>query len=173
MNPYLQSAFDAIDTVAGKLPGEVIVRPVEGKWSIAEILEHLTLAFEANARAMDKAVASGELRARQPRLRQTLGRMLVVDAGYFPRVSAPETTRPTGIAPERSLTSVREALIRLDGALTRAAERFGEDVRVANHPYFGGLTIRQWRKFHWRHTNHHMAQVRRRADATRGSVRPD
>lgn len=167
MNAYLQSALDAIDDAAGTLPVDVIVRSAAGKWSIAEILEHLTLAFSANATAMEKALVSGELRARRPGARQVLGRVLVLDVGYFPRVPAPEMTRPAGTAPERSLPAVRDALVRVDDTLTRVAVRFGENVRVANHPYFGGLTVRQWRKFHWRHTRHHMAQIRRRAIGVR------
>ena len=162
MSPYLQSARDAIDNAAGALPIDVIARPAGGKWSIAEILEHLALAFAANARALERALASGELRARKPGVRQVLGRVLVIDVGYFPRVAAPERTRPTGTAPERSLPSVREALLQVDTALTGAATRFGDDVPVANHPYLGGLTVRQWRKFHWRHTCHHMSQIHQR-----------
>jgi hypothetical protein len=167
MSPYLQSALDAIESAAGALPSEVLVRPAGDKWSIAQILEHLTLAFAANASALEKALASGELRARKPGVRQVLGRILVIDAGYFPRVPAPERTRPTGTTSERSLHAVREALVRLDSALTAAAARFGQDVRIANHPYFAGLTVRQWRKFHWRHTCHHMSQVRRRDPGVR------
>lgn len=163
MSPYLQSALEAIDNAAGTLPGAVIVRPAEGKWSIAQILEHLALAFTANASALEKALISGELRARKPGARQVMGRVLVLNLGYFPRVAAPERTRPTGADPEQSLPAIREALRRVDSALTAVADRFGEDVRVANHPYFAGLTVRQWRKFHWRHTCHHMSQVRRRS----------
>ena len=37
---------------------------------------------------------------------------------------------------------------------------FGDSVPVSNHPFFAGLTVRQWRKFHWRHAQHHMKQVR-------------
>ena len=165
MSPYLQSALDEIDAATGRLPVEVIVRPAEGKWSIAQILEHLALAFSANATALEKALASGELRARTPRVSQVLGRVLVIDFGYFPRVPAPEATRPSGIEPERSLLSVRDALLRVGSVLTRVGSRFGEAVRVANHPYFGGLTVRQWRKFHWRHTCHHTRQIRARCGA--------
>lgn len=165
MNPYLHSALSAIDDATGTLSVDVIVRPLDGKWSIAQILEHLALAFRANATVLEKVLASGELRARKPRVRQSLGRRLVLDLGYFPRVPAPEVTRPAGLAPEQSLASVREALVRLDEVLSRAAARFGEDVRVANHPYFGGLTVRQWRKFHWRHTTHHMQQIRARGSS--------
>ncbi|MGH8638452.1 MAG: DinB family protein, partial [Burkholderiales bacterium] len=43
MDSRLRSAFDAIEQAAGGLTPEVLARPVPGRWSIAEILEHLTL----------------------------------------------------------------------------------------------------------------------------------
>ena len=161
---YLQSARDAIDGAVGRLSAEVISRKSDGRWSIAEILEHLTLAYTGNAAALKKALESGELRARKPLLRQTLGRILVVDIGYFPRVEAPSGTRPSGtIAPERALPAARDALEELDRALALVGQRFGETLPVANHPYFAGLSVQQWRKFHWQHTRHHMKQVESRS----------
>lgn len=169
MDAYLRQAMDAIDRDAGPLDVRTIARPIdEGRWSVARILEHLTLAFRGNADAIGKALASGEVRGRAPTVAQRLGRMLVVDLGYFPRVEAPERTRPTGsIPPEQSVAAIREALTALDAALARASARFGDAALVANHPYFQGLTVPQWRKFHWRHTVHHMRQVRARAAVAR------
>jgi hypothetical protein len=164
LDAFLQSALDTIEEAAGTLDARVLAQPVAGRWSIAEILEHLTLAFTANGAVLEKTLASGELRARPPRFKQRLARVLVVDVGYFPRVEAPEMTRPhASIPPERALAAIREALTTLDATLSRVAARFGEAVAVSNHPYFAGLTVRQWRKFHWRHTVHHMRQVRARA----------
>jgi hypothetical protein len=163
MDPFLTSALAAIDQAAGDLPADVIGRPVEGRWSIAGILEHLTLSFTLNRAAFEKALASGEVRARAPRLGQRIGRLLVVDLGYVPRREAPEATAPRGsIPPGKSVAAIREALTALDATMTRVVERFGADVAVANHPYFAGMTVRQWRKFHWRHTVHHMRHVRAR-----------
>lgn len=160
----LRIAREAIDAAAGHLTVDVLRRPAHGRWSIAQILEHLTLAYTANAAWIEKALQSGEVRVRAPRFRQTLARVLVLDLGYFPKVSAPEMTVPCGSIPEeRSLAAIREGLSLLDTTLTRAAERFGADVLVCNHPYLAGLTVRQWRKLHWRHTLHHMKQVRARA----------
>jgi hypothetical protein len=166
MDPYLMAARQEIDAAVGALPLETIARrpPDPGRWSVAQILEHLTLAFTANTVAFEKALASGELRARRGVLKQRLGRAMVVDLGYFPRVRAPEMTTPSGSIPvERSVAAIRDALEKLDGVLSQVAARFGDDVLVANHPYFAGMTVRQWRKFHWRHTVHHMRQVRHRA----------
>lgn len=165
MHAYLQAAHDAIAHETDGLSPDAIVRPIEGRWCIAEILEHLTLGFARNADAVRKALASGELRARTPRLTEQLIRILVVDIGYFPRAEAPQTSKPTGsIPPERSVAASLDALRSLDTALAEAAQRFGEDRRIANHPYFSGLTVPQWRKFHWRHTLHHMRQVRERRE---------
>jgi DinB family protein len=160
---HLQAAREAIERSVVGLNAETIARPVPGRWSIGEILEHLTLAFSTNASWLEKALASGELRARAPRLPERLARMLVVEIGYFPRANAPEMTRPSSsIPPEQSVGAILSALDRLDATLARVSARFGDHVRVANHPYFAGLTVPQWRKFHWRHTVHHMRQVRER-----------
>lgn len=160
MDAFLRSALAAVDDVVGPLDVDTIARPEVGRWSIADILEHLTLAFTLNAATFEKALASGHVRGRAPALTQRLARILVVDLGYFPRVEAPEGTRPHGSIPaDRSLAALRKAIATLDAALTRVAARFGERVLVANHPYFAGLTVSQWRKFHWRHTLHHMRQV--------------
>jgi hypothetical protein len=163
MHHHLQAALDAVESAAGSLPTAVISRPVPGRWCVGEILEHLTLAFTANAAVFEKALASDTLKVRQPNLRQRVGRVVVIGFGYFPRVETPESTRPRGsIAAGRSVESVREALMKLDDVMNRVVVRFGEDVPAANHPYFMGLTVRQWRKFHWRHTVHHMRQVKER-----------
>lgn len=160
---YLDAARAALGQAVAGLDAEAIARPIPGRWSIAEILEHLTLAFTVNAAALEKALASGELRARAPSVTATLLRMLVLDIGYFPRVQAPETTRPKRTIPaDQSVSAILAALARLDATLTRVSDRFGDGVPVANHPYFAGLTVPQWRKFHWRHTRHHMRQVRAR-----------
>ena len=84
--------------------------------------------------------------------------------GYFPRVQSPEGAQPKGsIAAENARERTREALGTLDQTLFRAIERFGERVPLFDHPYLGGMSAHQWKKFHWRHTVHHMRQVRERA----------
>ena len=163
MHHYLQAALDAVEAATRSVPADVLARPVPGRWCAAEILEHLTLAFTGNAAAFEKALASGTLKARPANLRQRLGRLVVIDFGYFPRVESPDATKPRGtIAADGSVAALREALTKLDETMDRIAARFGEDVPAANHPYFAGLSVRQWRKFHWRHTVHHMRQLRDR-----------
>ncbi len=161
MHHHLQLAVDAIDHTTGALSIDALNLRVEGKWSIAEILEHLTLAYTRNAAGFAKVTESGEARARRPAVKQLVARTLVVDIAYFPRVKAPEPTTPTGSIPaDRVRESARAALAALDVAAERAVARFGDALPLLNHPYFAGMNVRQWRKFHWRHTAHHMRQAR-------------
>ena len=163
MNHYLQSALDEVETTVGPLSADRIACPIHGRWSVGEIVEHLTLAFTLNAAAFEKALESGVLKVRQPGLVQRLGRFVVIELGYFPRVETPESTRPRGtVAADRSVAAVRDALARLDATMYRIVNRFGEHAPSANHPYFAGMSVRDWRKFHWRHTRHHMRQVQQR-----------
>jgi hypothetical protein len=167
MEAYLSRALEAVERAVAPLDAAAIRRTIGGRWSACDILEHLTLAFKANAATFEKALRYGTVKARPPSFRQRIAKVLVVDLGYFPRVEAPEATRPCGsVTPDGSLAAIRDALVALDATMARAVERFGANTRAANHPFFAGLTIAQWRKFHWRHTVHHMRQVR---DRTRAS----
>jgi hypothetical protein len=164
MDSYLRAAWTEIEGATRGLGPDQLARAaaLPGRWTIPQILEHLMLAFAGNTKAFEKALASGEARGRPAVLKQRIGRLLVVDLGYFPKARAPEMTIPSGsVPPEQIVEAVRLALDTLDGTLDRVAARFGDDALVANHPYFGGMTVAQWRKFHWRHTVHHARQIRR------------
>jgi hypothetical protein len=166
MHSDLAHARTAIRATTGALTVEQIAREVPGRWSIGQILEHLTLGFEVNTAALEKAVVSGSTRAKAPTLMQRLFRLVVIDFGYFPRADAPEYARPSGsVDVERIREAIDAALVRLDATLDRAAERFGEGTPLLKHPYFAAMTVRQWRRFHRRHTVHHLRQVRARARA--------
>ena len=160
MHEHLQRALDALDRTTGGVTVEALSLRPPGKWSIAEILEHLTLSYTRNASGFAKVAETGQPRATAPTFKQRLGRTLIVDIAFFPRARAPEPTTPTGSIPtDRIRESASAALVALDLAMDRAEARFGVERPLLNHPYFAGMNIRQWRKFHWRHTVHHMGQA--------------
>lgn len=166
MNLYLERASEEIHAATGHLTVEGMARRIPGKWSIAEILEHLTLTFALNVRSLEKALAAGETKSARPTAFKWLSRIIVIDLGYFPPARAPELVTPRGsIEPERSRAAIHDALVTLDTTLDRAAARFGSQTPLLKHAFFAGLTVPQWRKFHWRHTRHHMGQVRKRSAA--------
>jgi Protein of unknown function (DUF1569) len=163
VHPQLEQALAAVERATAHLDAAQIARPVPGKWSVADILDHLRKAFTLNAAALDKAVETGRVKIRTPTVTQWMARTTVLGLGYFPKARAPEATTPgSSVPPERLVGATREGIVAVDAALTRAADRFGEGTPILNHPYFAAMSSRQWRAFHWRHTIHHMKQVRDR-----------
>jgi len=163
LDPHLQRALDAIEATTRGLTPEAWRRAAPGQWNSAQILEHLGKAYGSTAYILDKCVTDGTPKGRQPSWRQRVYATLIVDLGYFPTgVAAPEITRPDGLAGIEALAYARETLHALDAAASRCDVRFGPRALVANHPILGGFTVRQWRRFHWSHTRHHMRQIAQR-----------
>lgn len=133
-----------------------------GKWSPAQIVQHLALAFEAVQRELREGVPMKSRTRAWHRLvlRFTLQRTLM-RGGAFPRgARSPRETRPHGdtgraetlIARFEQLN--RELLAELDDARTsRPALRL-------THPYFGRLTPTDMTYVSARHIQHHEAQLR-------------
>lgn len=162
MDDTLARVRSRIEQVTADLTvAQIAGAPTDG-WSVAQILEHLALAYRATTRGLERAMASGDLRAPAPSPQQWLARTIVIGLGYFPKVKAPEDAVPKGMPPDAVRGVLRSALVEMDEALGRAASRFGSGTRVVKHPYFGGLTVPQWRRFHLRHTEHHLRQVEER-----------
>jgi hypothetical protein len=152
--------------LADVTPGEAVIR-VDGKWSPADICEHLGLAFELNAAAVAKAVADRKPRLRPASMRQRFGRWLVVKLGYFPRARSPEAVLPRGDRGLVGVDDVRRRLAALDAVLADAVSVFGEHTPFLNHPILGPFSVDDWRRFHAIHVRHHMKQVRERVGRVR------
>ena len=160
MHTDLTQALHAIDSTTREMTPEQLSCHPEGKWSAAEILEHLSITFSSTVRVMEKCLESGETRATAPTLYHRAAAFLVTEIGYFPSGrQAPEFARPKGIAAEQAVQQIRENLAAMDTSLGRCEERFGLKVKIANHPVLGPLNLRQWRRFHLIHTRHHMKQI--------------
>lgn len=162
MHPDLQRALDDIDESTSGLDDSRMRRHPPGKWSSAEVLEHLTKAFTGTTYVMTRALDQGRSKARPDTFSERLGAFVVVTLGYFPAGrAAPESTLPSGQAPADARRAIRAALVELDEVCTRCVDRFGERVKVSNHPVLGAFTVRQWRRFHRIHTRRHMKQIAR------------
>jgi DinB superfamily len=161
MDPLLQRALDAIDhATAGITDEQLAWRPQAGKWCTAEVLEHLSLAFSGTAKGLSKTLAAGEPNSRRPTLKERLRISWVVELGMFPPGrKAPEMVVPRGIAPRQALAEIRANLIAMDKIIAQCDEQFGRRVEILTHPVLGPLRVRQWRKFHFVHTRHHMKQI--------------
>jgi hypothetical protein len=162
VHPDLQAARDDIDASTTALSDAQMAWHPTGRWSPAEILEHLGKAFAGTAYIMGRALDQDRPKARPDTWHERLAAFLVVEIGYFPSGrAAPEATLPEGLPPAEARARIRQALADMDRAAARCADRFGERTKIANHPVLGAFDVRQWRRFHRIHTRHHMKQIGR------------
>ena len=170
MDFYLQRALDAIEAETRGMPAQQLAWRRGDKWSAGEILEHLALAFSSTSKAMERALEAGHAPKTKATAKQWAATLLVVKLGYFPSGRpAPEWTRPRGLDAAQAVETIRAALVEMDRKIAEAQSKLGDGV-VAVHPIIGPLSARQWRKFHWRHTRHHMKQVAALREQYRGAT---
>jgi hypothetical protein len=162
MHPQLERVLAAINSaVEGMSVAELAQHP-PGKWSAAEILEHLSLTFSCTTRRLSKCLVDGATSSRPDTFKQFVGRFVVLTLGRMPNGrKAPEFTLPRGTAPAEVLNGIRQNLHSMDEAISRCERRFGPEQKIADHPILGPFNARQWRRFHWVHTRHHMRQIER------------
>ena len=169
MHPLLQRADRALRESASGLSLEALARHPPGKWNSVEILEHLGLTFASTVRGLNRLVEHGPFALPAPTFEQRVGRLIVVQAGYFPGGrSSPEAVKPRGADPASVLATTLGHLASMDAALDAAELRYGPRLRVMQHPVLGPFSLYEWRRFHWVHTRHHARHIRERAHGPTG-----
>jgi hypothetical protein len=163
LNSYFQRLRDAIESATRNMSvAELSQRPAEGKWSSAEILEHLGLTYTGTVKNLERSLAAGRPLGGAPTLKQRLKKSLLVDFGYLPTGrESPEAAKPKGMPAENILGEINSQIAQLDDVIEKCESKFGRRSFVANHPILGPFTTRQWRKFHWVHGRHHIKQIER------------
>ena len=163
MDFYLQRLQNAISSVTADMSPEMLARrPQPGKWSAAEVLEHLYLTYTGTIKGFEKCLEAGKPLARTPNFMDRMRTTVVVKVGYMPEGrQAPQNALPRGLPCDKVLAEVAEKIATMDHIITQAEQKFGEDCRLIDHPILGPLQAREWRKFHWVHGRHHMKQLAR------------
>lgn len=163
MDSYLERLrreLEEIMTVAG--PERVDNGPA-GKWTSAQVLEHLFLTYHNTNKGIAKCLEKGTPLATKVSMFHRVGALLVVKVGYFPKGrKSPERAVPKGMAVEEVQRSILPELERMDAGLEECARKFGSRARILDHPVLGPFSVAQWRKFHWVHGRHHARQIRER-----------
>jgi hypothetical protein len=135
-----------------------------GKWSCAQIFEHLLLSYTATTRGTLKAMQIGKPLGGKPTLRDRISTFYVAGLGFLPSGrKAPEQTTPKDGIGLESLRQFNDALVAMDATLTDAEKRFGTRVKLLDHPILGPLTAREWRRLHRTHARHHLKEIAERA----------
>lgn len=147
---------DAMDDAAWRRPY------LPGRWSPAQITEHLALSYEALLREM---AGEGAMRPRARPWLQTVLRWLYLPHVLFHRslplrAAAPREMRPGPEPPEKEAARSR---------LEAAARRFEDGAGAAlargpgrlTHPYFGPVPLLRGVRFLAVHVEHHRRQAER------------
>ncbi|HEV7590333.1 MAG TPA: DinB family protein [Longimicrobium sp.] len=131
-----------------------------GKWTRAQVAEHLALTYEIAIREL----TTGEgLRVRVTGVRQRLLRWILMPHILFHRslpvrVTAPREVRPPEATAPRAaiLRRLRELAVRWEAEMERAIRAGGGGL---THPYFGTIPPVKAMRFMAIHIEHHTRQV--------------
>ncbi len=158
---HSRAASDAV-AMAEQIPtNKWLVPRADGKWSPAEIVEHLTLAYEV----LLGELAGGpgmQIRTRlwqRLMLRLTILPKLMRGAPFPAGVRAPRETRPAITSPDQAqaIARLRDRAARFDAA---ASESWRSNPRTRlTHAYFGRSTVDNAMVLCARHIQHHEKQL--------------
>lgn len=160
MDFYLERLRATLEHAMTGMTPEQLERPRGEKWSVAQILEHLSLTYSGTVKGMEKCLAAGKPLGTSPSIKQRVATAVVIGLGHMPEGrQAPERSRPRGLPARDVLQQIWPNLQSMDDAIARCERQFGAKVKVVDHPILGPLSTRGWRKFHWVHGNHHAKQI--------------
>jgi uncharacterized damage-inducible protein DinB len=168
---YLDEARGAVRAAVAKVPeGLRRTRPAPGRWSVAEVLEHLALVDRLFAQRIADAIAEARVTGlgredgpRDPLPPAVAQRM----ADRSEAREARDALRPAGVldvataAADLDLArdAVRQAVSAADGLALGSVR--------AEHRIFGSLTMYQWVELTAAHEMRHVDQIREIAAALR------
>jgi DinB family protein len=169
MDSYLTRLQQELeDAIAGATPADLGRGPA-GKWTPAQILEHLYRTYRGTNYGIAKCLEKGTPLVTRATLKHRVGTFLICDLGYVPGGrKSPERAMPQGMPIEEILQSIFLELQTLDSGLVKLETQFGAKTKVFDHPLIGPLTTDQWRKFHLAHGRHHARQIRERLVRAKG-----
>jgi hypothetical protein len=141
--------------------GDGQARAPEGGWTVAEIVEHLSIAEPGITRAIEGLLRASDndeagQGAPQPFAPFSLDEQAEQARG---KIEAPEFLRPTGLPLAEGLARLKESRSVLAGLRSRFesadySQRFP-------HPAFGPLNAAQWLAFIGMHEERHLRQIER------------
>ena len=111
-----------------------------GKWSAAEVLEHLYLTYVGTIKGLEKVMTRGAPLATRPSMAQRVLTFMVVELGYIPAgLEAPALVQPRGLPVEQVRHEIWAKLAAMDAIIAQCEARFGRHVKLLDHPILGAL----------------------------------
>ncbi len=159
-NEQAQTQF--IAAVSNLNEAQADFRPNESQWTIAEIVEHVSIVNDGFLRLAHKLLKESESAARAPKTDLNLGHTSLDENGrQRGPYQAPERVRPKGgVGIEESLGKLRATL----NGFTEIQARL-EAVDLSDqtfpHPALGPFNAYQWMVLLGEHENRHRDQIER------------
>jgi hypothetical protein len=138
-------------------------RPEAGAWSVAEIVEHLSIIEGNMVRLVGKLLGKIESEATDasaPHPMQPFTLDEYVEQISTVKLEAPEAIRPTGIPLGDSLARLSATRAALNALRPRVEACDGTGAHYP-HPFFGQLDLYQWLAFIGMHEQRHLGQIER------------
>jgi hypothetical protein len=162
MDSKLKRLHDTIAIAIQDMTPADLSRHPEGKWSTAEVLEHLNLTYIGTIKNLERCLAAGKSGAGSDRRSKRWQRLIITRLGYFPRGrKSPDRVRPRGMPCEQVVAEILTNISQMDTVIRECETRFGKRDPVADHPVLGPFTVSEWRSFHLVHGKHHVKQIAR------------
>jgi hypothetical protein len=138
-------------------------KPDADRWSVAEVLEHLSIVETRIAGVVAKAIAGAKPSglARETSTSSVLTSMNLTElANRERRLTAGDASRPTGtVGADEAWAALTRARKSLYTAL-REGDGWALEMLSAPHPRLGALNLYQWVVFVAGHEARHAAQIR-------------
>ncbi|MBC7932919.1 MAG: DinB family protein [Rubrivivax sp.] len=161
--------YEEIDSTREKLlravedldDGQHGFRPSPERWSIAEIIEHLSIVEGQVARLLEKLLSKAEAGGHTRAEGSTFAPVTIaeqVEQTREQKLTAPEQIRPTGVPISDALAALRASRTALRSMRPRLERLEGANV-IFPHPAFGPINIYQWLAFVGAHEARHLAQI--------------
>jgi hypothetical protein len=164
MNSHLESLRRELESVTQQWSETAAHRAPAGKWSAAQILEHLYLTCMGTNRGIAKCLdKQSPLATQTTTAKQRVRKWVVLGLGYMPDgAKAPERTVPRGLPVGEVRAAIFQELASMDSGLDACEKRFGAAQKIMDHPILGPFTAEEWRRFHYVHGRHHTRQIQQR-----------
>ena len=173
MSKKIEELIDAISRsrqsllnhVSGLSEAQLGYMPDDGEWSVNDILHHLALTDEANAKLTSRALKHAHERNVPPDPAPDESMLHCLDEAIAPlnntKAKAPDFVRP------QTHLSAPESLARLTASRARMHQLIEQlsryDLRQLKypHPFLGELDMYQWILIAGGHEGRHVAQIKR------------
>jgi hypothetical protein len=153
-----RAALSALLATLRSVPADGWLRPrAEGKWSPAEVADHLALVYRVMLAELDGAPALP--RRAGPAATRVL-RWVLLPHILFHRTIPVRVKAPREVRPRRDLRGPDETIRGLQELADRVEARLAADgdARIT-HPYFGSLRAATALRFCAAHMEHHRRQI--------------